>query len=138
MIAIPKNVSKSFGVHNQGAAEIPVTPGAFLKVAAGECVALVAASGAGTSTLMRMVCGSYLTLSGRIIVGDRDMASAAIVQAEKLLTRLNIPGSSARQHFRAAQARGVAIIRIFHNHAARDEICDSQFDVTRFAPGPTA
>jgi alpha-D-ribose 1-methylphosphonate 5-triphosphate synthase subunit PhnL len=76
MISI-ENVSKSFVLHNQGAAEIPVLDGAALHVAAGECVALVGASGAGKSTLMRMIYGNYLTVSGRIMVGDVDVAIAA-------------------------------------------------------------
>ena len=37
-----------------------------------------------------------------------------------------------------AKARGAAIIGIFHDHAARDEICDRQFDVTQFTPGLAA
>ena len=46
-------------------------------MARGECVALTGASGAGKSTLMRMIYGNYLTASGRIMVGDVDVASAA-------------------------------------------------------------
>jgi alpha-D-ribose 1-methylphosphonate 5-triphosphate synthase subunit PhnL len=227
MISI-ENVSKSFVLHNQGAAEIPVMQGASLTVAAGECVALVGASGAGKSTLMRMIYGNYLTASGRIMIGDIDVATAApreiiqlrrrtlgyvsqflrvvprvstlevvaepllatgtardkaIAQAESLLTRLNIPrrlwqlspttfsgGEQQRVNIargfaypypallldeptasldptnRAtvlamiteAKARGAAIIGIFHDHAARDEICDQQFDVTQFTPGLAA
>jgi alpha-D-ribose 1-methylphosphonate 5-triphosphate synthase subunit PhnL len=72
-----ENVSKSFVLHNQGAAEIPVMQGASLRVSAGECVALVGASGAGKSTLMRMLYGNYLTASGQMIVGDLDVAKAA-------------------------------------------------------------
>jgi alpha-D-ribose 1-methylphosphonate 5-triphosphate synthase subunit PhnL len=227
MISI-KNVSKSFVLHNQGTAEIPVMQDASMTVAAGECVSLVGASGAGKSTLMRMIYGNYLTASGRIMVGDVDVASAApreiiqlrrrtlgyvsqflrvvprvstldvvaepllatgterdiaIAQAEMLLTRLNIPkrlwtlspttfsgGEQQRVNIargfafpypallldeptasldptnRAtvlamiaeAKARGAAIIGIFHDHAARDEICDRQFDVTQFTPGLAA
>jgi alpha-D-ribose 1-methylphosphonate 5-triphosphate synthase subunit PhnL len=227
MISI-ENVSKSFVLHNQGAAEIPVMQGASLRVEAGECVALVGASGAGKSTLMRMIYGNYLTASGRIIVGDVDVASAAprdiirlrretlgyvsqflrvvprvstldvvaepllatgmkkdaaVLQAEILLTRLNIPerlwqlspttfsgGEQQRVNIargfafpypallldeptasldptnRAtvlamigeAKARGTAILGIFHDHAARDEICDRQFDVTANTPGLAA
>lgn len=37
-----------------------------------------------------------------------------------------------------AKARGAAILGIFHDHAARDEICDRQVDVTRFTPGLVA
>ena len=227
MISI-KNVSKSFVLHNQGSAEIPVMQGASLQVAPGECVSLVGVSGAGKSTLMRMIYGNYLTASGRIMVGDVDVASAApreiiqlrrrtlgyvsqflrvvprvstldvvaepllatgtergvaITQAKTLLTRLNIPerlwalspttfsgGEQQRVNIargfafpypallldeptasldptnRAtvlamiaeAKARGAAIIGIFHDHAARDEICDHQFDVTAFTPGLAA
>ncbi len=227
MISI-ENVSKSFVLHNQGAAEIPVMRGASVAVAAGECVALVGASGAGKSTLMRMIYGNYLTASGRIMVGDVDVASAAprqiiglrrdtlgyvsqflrvvprvstldVVaepllangtdrdaarkQAQGLLTRLNIPqrlwqlspttfsgGEQQRVNIargfafpypallldeptasldpvnratvlamiREAKERGAAIIGIFHDHAARDEICDRQIDVTAFTPGVAA
>lgn len=75
MISV-QDVSKTFTLHNQGAAVIPVMEGASLQVAAGECVALVGASGAGKSTLMRMIYGNYLSASGRIMVGDVDVASA--------------------------------------------------------------
>jgi alpha-D-ribose 1-methylphosphonate 5-triphosphate synthase subunit PhnL len=37
-----------------------------------------------------------------------------------------------------AKARGAAIVGIFHDAAARDEICDRQFDVTRYTPGLAA
>ena len=227
MISI-ENVSKSFVLHNQGAAEIPVMRGASLTVAAGECVSLVGASGAGKSTLMRMIYGNYLTASGRIIVGNLDVASAApreiiqlrretlgyvsqflrvvprvstldvvaepllstgtprdiaMAKAEALLRRLNIPkrlwalspttfsgGEQQRVNIargfafpypallldeptasldptnRAtvlamiteAKLRGAAIVGIFHDHAARDEICDRQLDVTHFTPGLAA
>ena len=227
MISI-ENVSKSFVLHNQGAAEIPVMAGASLKVEAGECVALLGASGAGKSTLMRMIYGNYLTASGRIMIGDVDVATAAPreiialrrqtlgyvsqflrvvprvstldvvaepllvngasqtaarAQAQALLERLNIPtrlwtlspttfsgGEQQRVNIARgfaygygallldeptasldptnrtvvldmiceAKARGVAIIGIFHDHAARDEICDRQIDVTGFTPGLAA
>ncbi|WP_353472675.1 phosphonate C-P lyase system protein PhnL [Salipiger sp. H15] len=70
------DVSKSFVLHNQGSAVIPVMEGASLSVAPGECVALVGNSGAGKSTLMRMIYGNYLAASGRILVGDVDVAQA--------------------------------------------------------------
>jgi alpha-D-ribose 1-methylphosphonate 5-triphosphate synthase subunit PhnL len=223
-----ENVSKSFVLHNQGAAEISVMAGASLSVAKGECIALVGASGAGKSTLMRMIYGNYLTQSGRIMVGDLDVVTAAPrqviqlrrttlgyvsqflrvvprvstldvvaeplmatgsdrataeAQAKNLLQRLNIPerlwplspttfsgGEQQRVNIargfaypypallldeptasldptnRAtvlamiseAKARGAAIIGIFHDHAARDEICDRQFDVTQYTPGRAA
>lgn len=223
-----ENISKSFTLHNQGAAEIPVMQAASLIVKPGECVALVGASGAGKSTLMRMVYGNYLTASGRIMIGDVDVATAAprdIIQlrrytlgyvsqflrvvprvstldvvaepllttgtsrdaaldhARNLLARLNIPqrlwplspttfsgGEQQRVNIargfaypypallldeptasldatnRAtvldmiaeAKTRGAAIIGIFHDHAARDAVCDRQLDVTQFTPGIAA
>mgnify|MGYP001026425063 FL=1 len=72
-----ENVSKTFTLHNQGSAVIPVMEGANLSVQPGECVALVGASGAGKSTLMRMIYGNYLAASGRIVVGGIDVAQAA-------------------------------------------------------------
>ncbi|WP_425051556.1 phosphonate C-P lyase system protein PhnL [Psychromarinibacter sp. S121] len=71
-----RDVSKTFRLHNQGGAAIPVMQGATLTVAPGECVALTGASGAGKSTLMRMIYGNYLAASGSIMVGDTDVAAA--------------------------------------------------------------
>jgi alpha-D-ribose 1-methylphosphonate 5-triphosphate synthase subunit PhnL len=71
-----QNLSKSFTLHNQGSAVIPVMAGAELTVKPGECVGLTGQSGAGKSTLIRMVYGNYLTAGGRILVGDLDVARA--------------------------------------------------------------
>jgi alpha-D-ribose 1-methylphosphonate 5-triphosphate synthase subunit PhnL len=71
-----QNICKSFTLHNQGSAVIPVMEGANLSVGPGECVGLIGASGAGKSTLMRMVWGNYLASSGKILVGGLDVASA--------------------------------------------------------------
>lgn len=71
-----ENLGKSFTLHNQGAAVIPVMEGAELTVAPGECVALTGASGAGKSTLMRMIYGNYLAQQGHIWVGNVDVANA--------------------------------------------------------------
>ena len=226
MISV-ENVSKSFTLHNQGAAVIPVMRGGELTVARGECVALTGASGAGKSTLMRMIYGNYLTASGRVMVGDLDVAQAAPreilelrrhvlgyvsqflrvvprvatldvvaeplravgsseadarARAGELLAQLNIPerlwqlspttfsgGEQQRVNIargfapypvllldeptasldatnratvlaliEEAKARGTAILGIFHDEAARDQICDREVDVTRFTPGLAA
>lgn len=70
------DLSKSFTLHNQSGAAIPVMAGASLSVARGECVALTGASGAGKSTLMRMIYGNYLSAAGTIMVGDVNVATA--------------------------------------------------------------
>ena len=75
MIVI-KNLNKSFTLHNQGSAVIPVMKGANLSVQAGECVALTGQSGAGKSTLMRMIYGNYLANSGQILIDGLDVATA--------------------------------------------------------------
>ena len=227
MISV-QNVSKSFTLHNQGAATIPVMQGASLQVAPGECVALVGASGAGKSTLMRMIYGNYLAASGRILIGDVDVVQAeprtildlrrnvlgyvsqflrvvprvsaldvvaepllltgtphdtALGRAEALQTRLNIPerlwqlspttfsgGEQQRVNIArgfaydypallldeptasldvtnrgvvldmvmAAKARGTAIVGIFHDDAARDQVCDREIDVAAFTPRAAA
>ncbi len=71
-----KDVSKSFTLHNQGSAVIPVMERACLSVRPGECVALTGASGAGKSTLMRVIYGNYLAASGQVLVGGLDVARA--------------------------------------------------------------
>lgn len=79
-----ENLSKSFTLHNQGSAVIPVMARAALSVAPGECIGLIGASGAGKSTLMRMVWGNYLAASGSIRVGMLDVATAAPRQIIRL------------------------------------------------------
>ena len=71
-----EDVSKSFTLHNQGAATINVMADVNLAVAPGECVALTGASGAGKSTLMRMIYGNYLAQAGKIVVGGVDLVQA--------------------------------------------------------------
>jgi alpha-D-ribose 1-methylphosphonate 5-triphosphate synthase subunit PhnL len=217
-------LSKSFCLHNQGGAVIPVMAGAALTVAPGECVGLVGQSGAGKSTLMRMVYGNYLAAGGSIYVGGLDVTKAAPrdiirlrretlgyvsqflrvvprvptldvvaeplrqlgveadvarAKAADLLARLNIPdrlwslspttfsgGEQQRVNIargfahgypallldeptasldarnRAvvldliaeAKARGAAILGIFHDEAARMQVCDRLVDVTEFSP----
>ncbi len=72
-----ENLSKSFVLHNQGSAVIPVMAGAGLTVEAGECVGLIGRSGAGKSTLMRMIHGNYLANGGSILVAGVDVTRAA-------------------------------------------------------------
>ncbi|MCL7407361.1 phosphonate C-P lyase system protein PhnL [Paradonghicola geojensis] len=219
-----ENLSKSFTLHNQGGAVIPVMAGAHLRVEPGECVALTGQSGAGKSTLMRMIYGNYLAASGSIRIGGVDVATAtpreiirlrretlgyvsqflrvvprvptrtvvaepllalgkpegkAHARAEELLTMLNIPerlwslspttfsgGEQQRVNIargfaheypamlldeptasldarnrdvvlsliEGAKARGAAIIGIFHDEGARNQVCDRVVDVTGFTP----
>lgn len=72
-----RDISKSFTLHNQGAAVIHVLSGCSFDVAPGECVALTGVSGAGKSTVMRMLYGNYLADGGRIAVDGLNLVSAA-------------------------------------------------------------
>ncbi|WP_027235343.1 phosphonate C-P lyase system protein PhnL [Leisingera caerulea] len=222
------DVSKSFTLHNQGSAVIPVMQNATLSVQPGECVGLTGASGAGKSTLMRVIYGNYLAASGSVVVGGVDVAKAApreilalrrdtlgyvsqflrvvprvptldVVaepllavgtpadqardKAASLLAQLNIPerlwslspttfsgGEQQRVNIArgfayeypallldeptasldaqnratvlaliaGAKARGAAIIGIFHDEAARQQVCDRFVDVSDFAPKAAA
>ncbi|MFO7855641.1 MAG: phosphonate C-P lyase system protein PhnL [Paracoccaceae bacterium] len=221
-------VAKSFVLHAQGGAVIPVLAGAALTVRAGECVALSGPSGVGKSTLMRAVYGNCLVDAGAIRVAGVDVATAspreilrlrretlghvsqflrvvprvparevvaepllalgrpreeALARAEALLARLNVPerlralspmtfSGGERQRVNIARgfahdypallvdeptasldpenravvlemiaeakARGAAILGIFHDAAARAEVCDREIDVAAFAPARAA
>jgi alpha-D-ribose 1-methylphosphonate 5-triphosphate synthase subunit PhnL len=72
-----ENLGKSFTLHNQGGVTIPVIAGADFSVAPGECVALTGESGAGKSTVMRILYGNYLAQAGSVRIGGLDITTAA-------------------------------------------------------------
>jgi alpha-D-ribose 1-methylphosphonate 5-triphosphate synthase subunit PhnL len=63
-----RGVEKTFVLHVQGGARLPVLRGISLAVAAGECVVLADPSGSGKSTLLRSVYGNYKPQAGEILV----------------------------------------------------------------------
>lgn len=71
-----ENLAKNFTLHNQGGATIPVIAGAGFAVAPGECVALTGESGAGKSTIMRILYGNYLAQGGSVRIGTLDITRA--------------------------------------------------------------
>jgi alpha-D-ribose 1-methylphosphonate 5-triphosphate synthase subunit PhnL len=71
-----ENLAKNFTLHNQGGAVIPVIAGASFNVSPGECVALVGESGAGKSTVMRILYGNYLAQGGAVRIGGLDITRA--------------------------------------------------------------
>ncbi|MEM8631468.1 MAG: phosphonate C-P lyase system protein PhnL [Pseudomonadota bacterium] len=69
-------LSKAFTLHNQGGTVIPVLAEAAFTVSPGECVALTGESGAGKSTVMRILYGNYLAAEGRVMIGEVDLTGA--------------------------------------------------------------
>lgn len=76
-----ENLSKTFTLHVQGGARIPVFAGLSLEVAGGQCVALFGPSGTGKSTLLRSLYANYKPGGGHVWVRHGadwvDMATAA-------------------------------------------------------------
>ena len=71
-----EDLYKSFTLHNQGGAVIPVIAGAGFSVEPGECVALTGESGAGKSTVMRILYGNYRAQGGAVRIGGLDITRA--------------------------------------------------------------
>jgi len=65
---ILKGVAKTFTLHQQQGAVIPVFEHLDLSLAAGECVVLRGASGSGKSTVLRLIHGNYKCLAGEILI----------------------------------------------------------------------
>jgi len=61
-------VDKTFTMHLQGGQRLPVLRGLSFEVHAGECVALGGASGAGKSSILKMVYGNYAVDRGSIVL----------------------------------------------------------------------
>ena len=79
-----ENLCKTFVLHNQNGASLPVLHNASLTAGEGECVVLHGHSGSGKSTLLRALYGNYQPDSGHIRVAHQgewiDMAQASARQ----------------------------------------------------------
>ena len=89
-----RGLAKTFVLHNQGGAELPVLYGVDLDVHPGECVALDGPSGAGKSTLLKCIYANYRASSGAIVVNDgaRDIDMAAASARELIALRRDTLG----------------------------------------------
>ncbi len=84
-----QDVHKHFTLHLRSGQALPVLHGVSLNVQAGECVALVGASGQGKSTLIKCLYGSYGVDSGRILFAgeqaDAEPLDLAQAQPQQVL-----------------------------------------------------
>jgi ABC-type lipoprotein export system ATPase subunit len=79
-----ESVSKRY---HRGAEEVVALDGVDLTIDAGEFVALIGPSGSGKSTLLHLAGGLDQPDQGRIVVGDRDLATLSIGERAKLRRR---------------------------------------------------
>ncbi|MHA7775859.1 phosphonate C-P lyase system protein PhnL [Roseibium sp. M-1] len=88
------NVGKSFTMHLQGGAVIPVVDKVEFSVNAGECVVLGGPSGAGKSSILKMIYGNYRCDEGQILVttGDEIVNVAGAEPRKVLALRENTIG----------------------------------------------
>jgi alpha-D-ribose 1-methylphosphonate 5-triphosphate synthase subunit PhnL len=63
-----EGLSKTFTLHTQGGAVLPVFDGIELEVRSGECVCLNGPSGAGKSSLLRSLYANYKPDAGKVVV----------------------------------------------------------------------
>ncbi|WP_432458963.1 MULTISPECIES: phosphonate C-P lyase system protein PhnL [unclassified Agarivorans] len=79
-LMIAKNIDKTFVLHNQGAARLPVLCQQNLEIYGGECLVLNGSSGSGKSSLLRSLYGNYQVDQGQLLIrqGEHwlDMAQA--------------------------------------------------------------
>ncbi|MDO6765128.1 phosphonate C-P lyase system protein PhnL [Agarivorans sp. 1_MG-2023] len=79
-LMIAKNIDKTFVLHNQGAARLPVLRQQNVEIFAGECLVLNGSSGSGKSSLLRSLYGNYQIDQGELLIrqGEQwlDMAKA--------------------------------------------------------------
>ncbi|MEY2423974.1 MAG: lipoprotein-releasing system ATP-binding protein [Acidimicrobiaceae bacterium] len=79
-----EGVSKRF---HRGTEEVVALDEVDLSIEAGEFVALIGPSGSGKSTLLHLAGGLDQPDSGRILLGDRDLATLSIGERAKLRRR---------------------------------------------------
>src|SRR5215467_6164055 len=74
-------VAKTFTMHLQGGIRLPVVAGVAFAVRAGQCVVLAGRSGAGKSSILKMIFGTYRCDAGSIRV-HADGRTVDVAQAE--------------------------------------------------------
>lgn len=95
-------------VFDTRAGRITAVDGVTLEVRRGETVGLVGESGSGKSTVARLLMGLQPCTGGRVIIGDRDLASFRGRELRRLRQRIQMvfqnPLGSLLPHYSAAAA----------------------------------
>jgi alpha-D-ribose 1-methylphosphonate 5-triphosphate synthase subunit PhnL len=119
-----RNLAKHFTLHLRGGARLQVLDGTSLDVHAGECIALVGASGRGKSTLMKCLFGSYGADAGELQFDS----SAGLVDIAR----------ATPQRMLALRRRDIAYVsqflRVVPRVPALDVVAQRLLDAEPFAP----
>jgi alpha-D-ribose 1-methylphosphonate 5-triphosphate synthase subunit PhnL len=67
-----RRAHKSFTMHLQGGLRLPVVAGVDFSVEPGQCVVLAGHSGAGKSSILKMIFGNYRCDGGEVLLRDGD------------------------------------------------------------------
>lgn len=79
-------VAKTFTMHLQGGIRLPVFADVAFEVEASECVVLAAPSGAGKSSILKMIYGAYRCDQGQILVRHaEDVTDVAVAEPRRIL-----------------------------------------------------
>ncbi len=98
-----ERVVKEYPARGRGAGTISAVDDVSIEVASGEIHAIIGYSGAGKSTLLRLINGLERVTSGRILVGDRDIAA----MSERELRRERTEIGMIFQHFNLFRSKTV-------------------------------
>ncbi len=80
-------LTRTFVLHNQNHAEIPVLNNVNFKVSEGECLVLNGCSGSGKSSLMRTLYGNYRVGSGKVrIRGEQGWVDMALASPRQVIS----------------------------------------------------
>ncbi len=99
-----ERVVKEYPVRGRGAGTITAVDDVSIDVASGEIHAIIGYSGAGKSTLLRLINGLEHVTSGRILVGENDVAA----MSERELRRERTEIGMIFQHFNLFRSKTVA------------------------------
>lgn len=97
----------------------PVLEGVDLVVAAGTLTSLIGPSGCGKTTLLRLLAGFERPARGRIVLGDREVAGARFVPADRRRIGIVPQEGALFPHLRVGDNIGFALPRRHPGRAAR-------------------